>query len=101
MLSYTEPSYDLRLIQKSLSTVKSLRMTLSSRKDAFSLGFDDDEIVSVIQSIAPEDFYKSMPSLKMPDLPNQDVYRVFWNRLYLYIKFQYVNGFLVVSFKLV
>jgi hypothetical protein len=97
--NYTTPTYDLTTIKKSLSSVSKLRMTRSSRLDAVALGFDDQDIVDVIKAVKETDFHKTMPSIKFPQAANQDVYRVHWKSLYLYLKFQYLNGFLVVSFK--
>lgn len=101
MSDYRKPTYDLCTIQQAMNHVGKLRMTKSARTDAVALGLDDQEIIDVLQSIEPSDFYKTMPSITMPDAQNQDVYKVMWEELYLYIKFQYIGGYLVVSFKLV
>jgi motility quorum-sensing regulator/GCU-specific mRNA interferase toxin len=97
--NYTTPTYDLTTVKKNLNSVSKLRMTKSSRLDAVALGFDDQDIVDVIKSVQDTDFHKTMPSIKIPHAPNQDVYKVHWKSLYLYLKFQNLNGFLVVSFK--
>lgn len=99
--SYVRPSYSLLSIQKAFRSVSDLRMTLSARQHAFRLGLDDFEIIHVIQAISTTDFYKSMPSKKWPRSEYQDVYKVHWNGLYLYIKFQRIHGYVVVSFKTV
>lgn len=101
MIGYQTPTYDLCVVQQAMNNVGKLRMTKRARTDAVALGLDDQDIVDVIQSIGPRDFYKTMPSLKLPDAQYQDVYKVVWEELYLYIKFQYIGGYLVVSFKLV
>lgn len=99
--SYSTPTYDLNTIKINMNSVSKLRMTQSSRRSAVALGFDDQDVVDVIQAIRATDFYKTMPSTKIPNAQNQDVYKVHWKSLYLYVKFQFLNGFLVVSFKVV
>ncbi|MBR9906782.1 MAG: hypothetical protein GYB30_01880 [Gammaproteobacteria bacterium] len=42
-----------------------------------------------------------MSSKKIPAAGKQDVYKTYWQGLYLYIKFQDFYGYIVVSFKLV
>jgi len=52
------------------------------------LGYMDEEaILDVIEDIQEDDFYKSMPSEKVPSLW-QDVYRVTHDGNILYIKLQ-------------
>ena len=96
--SYTTPTSNLKDIKKALSSVKTLRMTGSSRFDATNLGLDDQDIVDAIQNIQDLDFYKSMPSYNST-FPYQDVYKFNWRSLYIYAKFQNVNGYFVLSFK--
>jgi len=97
--NFTQPTYDLSSIKAALSSVGSLRMTGSSRVTAVALGFDDQDIVNAIQSIKSSDFYKTMPSQKMPSSPNQDVYKFQFKGIDIYAKFQNLCGFIVVSFK--
>lgn len=82
-----------------LSDVNSLRITGSSRKGALELGFEDQDIVDAIQSIKTTDFYKTMPSQKIPGSANHDVYKFSFKGIGIYAKFQNLNGFIVVSFK--
>nr|WP_012660742.1 type II toxin-antitoxin system MqsR family toxin [Shewanella sp. 33B]ACM47544.1 hypothetical protein [Shewanella sp. 33B] len=96
--SKRKPTYNLTSIQKALKTVKTLKMTFSARRDATDLGFDDQDVISAIQSIQAKDFYKTMPSID-PSYPYQDVYKFMYKELYIYIKFQDINGSFVVSFK--
>lgn len=66
---------------------------------AESLGIALEEIVAIIQSIAPRCFYKSMTSLANAAIW-QDVYRVPWDTLVLYVKFTVDSeGYLVISLK--
>ncbi len=97
-VSFTIPSYDLESIQQALNSVSKLRMTMSARKGAISLGLDDQDIIDAIQSIDHRDFYKTMPS-NNPIFPYQDVYKFHWQALAIYAKFQNVNGYFVLSFK--
>ncbi|MAY41447.1 MULTISPECIES: type II toxin-antitoxin system MqsR family toxin [unclassified Neptuniibacter] len=59
-----KPTYDLDEIKHALNSVTKLRMTLSARQTMFSLGFDEDDAIQVIQALTPIDFYKSMEPQK-------------------------------------
>lgn len=95
------PSYDLSALKNHFDSVDKLRMTRTARESAIQLGFDDYELIEVIQELKKRDFYKSMSSKKIPAAGKQDVYKTYWQGLYLYIKFQDFYGYIVVSFKLV
>ncbi|CAK1720136.1 motility quorum-sensing regulator / GCU-specific mRNA interferase toxin [Vibrio crassostreae] len=101
--SFTTPSYDLYLIKKTFSKVDKLRFTKSARQGYVELGMDEQDVVDVIKSLQPSDFYKTMPSDKRPDLGYFDVYRTSWCGVDIYTKFQDIgSGFIsmyIVSFK--
>ena len=99
-VSFTTPTYDLKAIKKTFNSVGKLKMTGTSRKGATELGFDDQDVVNAIQSISNSDFYKTMPA-NNPNFKQHDVYKFHWKSVHIYLKFQDLNGYLVVSFKLV
>lgn len=77
------------------------RMTVSSRDGARALGFSDEDIIAVIQSLTRSDFYKSMTSKNNHSIW-QDVYKPSYKGIDLYVKFtrDEQNGFyLLISFK--
>ncbi|WP_394230926.1 type II toxin-antitoxin system MqsR family toxin, partial [Shewanella colwelliana] len=95
LISCNKPLLD---IQKFFSSIKNLRMIKTARIDATGLGFDDQDIIDAIQSINNKDFYKTMPS-RTPGYPYHDVYKFMFKDVYVYLKFQDLNGHMVVSFK--
>lgn len=97
-MDQTKPTYKLSDLKKAVGTIKGLRMTGQARKDSTELGFDDQDVVSAIQSITEDKFYKTMAANK-PDLNNHDVYKFIFKDVSLYLKFQDFYGTMVVSFK--
>jgi len=94
------PAYDLDTIKRSLSSVDNLRMTGSAQAAMVSLGFDESDVINVIQALTPNDFHKSMAPRKPGFINWQDVYRPFYSGIQLYMKFQLgPKGQVVVSFK--
>ena len=84
----SKPTYSLARIKKLLCNSSSYVITVEAQKGAASLGYmDEEEILDVIEDIQEDDFYKSMPSEKVPSLW-QDVYRVTHEGNVLYIKLQ-------------
>lgn len=98
-VSFKVPTYNLDSIKTALSSVEKLTMTNIARGCASAMGMDDQDVVDVIQRLKPENFYKTMPSDKCPHLQQFDVYHGDWKGTDIYLKFQFFNGFLVVSFK--
>ena len=75
-------------------------MTGSASRTMFSLGFDEDDVVQVIQALTPSDFFKSMEPNDSGFINWQDVYRPYYKGIQLYVKFQLgPRGQVVVSFK--
>ncbi|MBM5096060.1 type II toxin-antitoxin system MqsR family toxin [Vibrio parahaemolyticus] len=97
--SFTTPTYNLSSLQQAFKSVNTLRMTGTARQGANALGMDDQDVVNAIQCLKPSDFYKTMPSAKMPTAANHDVYKFTWCGKEIYAKFQDLGGFIVVSFK--
>jgi motility quorum-sensing regulator/GCU-specific mRNA interferase toxin len=95
------PHYDLEAIKAAFSSPSDLIATRSAIAGAAALGCGTDEIVSVIQSITREQFYKSMTS-NYDNTVWQDVYHaVDPGGVPLYVKFTDNGGpdFLLLSFK--
>ena len=94
------PTYDLDAIKSSFSEAKRLSATRSAISSAAALGCGRDEIVSLIQTITPRDFQKSMTSYRDHRVW-QDVYYVPFDMGELYVKFTVgvVSDFLLLSFK--
>lgn len=94
------PSYDLIKIKSVFSAVENLRRTNSARQGALDLGFTDQDVVDAIQALTSNDFYKSMPPVHAKFIAWQDVYKSYFKKERLYIKFQVNrNNELLLSFK--
>lgn len=94
-----KPHYSLASIKATFATEASLRMTVTARNTAFALGILQSGVVTIIQSMTREQFYKSMTSLADPRIW-QDVYHVPVESTVLYVKFTTdAEGYLVISFK--
>ena len=100
MVEKSRPHHDLRVIKASFATARDLRITGSALKDAAALGYNSDEIVAVIQSIEPGQFYKSMTAYHDHKIWH-DVYHVLYEGDTLYVKFtdNAVQQMTLLSFK--
>lgn len=85
-------------VVKALIVSGKVRSTKSALVGAAALGFDFAEIVAVIDSLAPTDFYKSMTTHADHKIW-QDVYRLVTRAGEVYLKLTVVDDVLVVSFK--
>lgn len=83
---------------KALITDGKLRTTKSAREGAASLGFAFDDMLAVILSLTPKDFYKSMTT-HADHKVWQDVYRPKTMAGDVYLKLTVVDDVLVISFK--
>ena len=93
------PAYALAGFQREFSSEAALRMTKSAQDSAWSLGLSRIEVVDIIQRTTPACFYKSMTTWGDSRIW-QDVYRVPWNGLLLYLKFSVDDrGRYIVSLK--
>lgn len=94
-----KPTYDLESIKSEFCAVARLRMTRTARNDALALGFLMQDVITVIQSMTRQQFYKSMTS-QADHKVWQDVYHVPASGIVLYVKFTMdVEGKLLISFK--
>lgn len=97
-----KPHYNLEEIKAGFSDPDNLGpMTVTARNTARALMFSDEDIVSVVQSLGPKDFYKSMTSF-LDHTIWQDVYYPKHRGIDLYVKFtrdQENKYYLLISFK--
>ncbi|MGD0661159.1 MAG: type II toxin-antitoxin system MqsR family toxin [Syntrophorhabdales bacterium] len=100
MTEKKKPTYDLEAFKAAFSSVEKLAITGSALRSAAALGFGRVEIVSTLQTMQREHFYKSMTSYSDSRLW-QDVYHVPSPVGTLYVKFtaDVVTEFLLLSFK--
>jgi motility quorum-sensing regulator/GCU-specific mRNA interferase toxin len=75
-----------------------VRSTLSALTGGAALGFDFAGMVTVVLSLTPEDFYKSMTT-HADDQVWQDVYRPTTEAGEVYLKLTVIEDVLIVSFK--
>ncbi|HEY6558480.1 MAG TPA: type II toxin-antitoxin system MqsR family toxin [Polyangiaceae bacterium] len=93
------PHYDLGSIKAAFTTPASLRITKTALTTAEALDLTLEDIVTIIQSIGREHFYKSMTSL-VDHRVWQDVYHAQRGSLVLYVKFTTDSeGYLLISLK--
>lgn len=93
------PHYDLASIKAVFTTPESLRITKTALTTAEALDLGLADIVAIIQGMSREHFYKSMTSTGDHRIW-QDVYRVQFQALVLYVKFTTdPEGYLVISLK--
>ena len=100
MIEKRKPTYDLDAFKAAFSSAAKLAVTGTALRNAAALGFGRTEIVSVIQTMQREHFYKSMPAYA--DYRQwQDVYHVPSSVGELYVKFtaDVITEFLLLSFK--
>jgi motility quorum-sensing regulator/GCU-specific mRNA interferase toxin len=87
-----------------LSTVRALiaagkiRTTVSARLGAMAMGLGFDDVVRIITTLTPSDFYKSMTTTNDHRIW-QDVYRASTANGPAYIKLTVIEEVVVVSFK--
>lgn len=92
-------TYDLEEIKNACSDVDRLRITRSAYRNAVALGMRRGDIVDVVQSLKPSDFYKSMTTYTDSRIW-QDVYHARYGDSVLYVKFMKdYEDYLIVSFK--
>jgi len=77
-------TYDLNQIKEAFSDVDHLRITSTGYRNAVALGMRRSDIVYVVQSLKPSDFYKSMTTYADSRIW-QDVYHAKYGNLVLYV----------------
>ncbi len=94
-----KPHYALGTIKATFVSVRALRITKTAIMCAEALGLELKHIVTIIQGMTREQFYKSMTSHANSAIW-QDVYHVPHGTIVLYVKFTTdAEGYLVISFK--
>lgn len=91
------PHYKLTVI-KNLIDAEKVSSTQSALKGAAALGFDFTDMLAVIQTLTPKDFYKSMTTHQNHTVW-QDVYRPVTECGEVYLKLTVIDDVLIVSFK--
>ena len=100
MTEKRRPTYDLAAFKAAFNEVGKLNVTGTALRSAASLGFGRTEIVTTIQTMRRDHFFKSMTAFADHRLW-QDVYHVPSPVGTLYVKFtaDVVTEFLLLSFK--
>lgn len=100
MAEKRKPTYDLDAFKATFAAVDRLAVTGTALRTAAALGFGRAEIVSTIQTMQRNHFYKSMTTYADSRLW-QDVYHVPSPAGVLYVKFtaDAITEFLLLSFK--
>lgn len=95
-----EPKYNLCTIKLAFNAVDKLNMTASAMQGQYELGFSDQDVVDIIQTLTSADFHKSMPPVHPGFSAWQDVYKPMFKEIELYVKFQIdKRGEVIISFK--
>ena len=92
------PHYALDSIKATFTTAASLRMTKTAQDTALSLGIFLADVVTLIQGMTREHFYKSMTTFENHRIW-QDVYRPETPAGGVYLKLTVLDDVLIVSFK--
>ena len=100
MTEKKKPTYDLEAFQSQFSTVAGLNATGTAIRNGLAIGFTEQGMIDVIQTMRREHFYKSMTSYADYRIW-QDVYHVPSVLGVLYIKFtaNLISDFMLLSFK--
>ena len=91
------PHYALIAVKKLIAAGK-VRATVSALAGGAAVGFGFEEIVSVVATLRPRDFYKSMTTHADHRIW-QDVYRPKTSAGDVYLKLTVLDDVLIVSFK--
>lgn len=92
------PHYELKAIQAQMDAVETLVLTMSARHGIKRAGMTLRQAWLVIRNLGPANFFKSM-TVHADHRVWQDVYHGSFRGKALYIKFQRLDDYIVVSFK--
>jgi motility quorum-sensing regulator/GCU-specific mRNA interferase toxin len=92
------PHYQLKEIQGQMRTVADLYLTKSALHGIRSLHMSEREALQVIQALDSSQFSKSMTTF-VNHRVWQDVYHAKFRGIGLYVKFQKMDVYFVISFK--
>jgi len=85
-------------VVKALLEAGKVRVTHSARCGATALGFGFSDMLGVVMTLEPTDFYKSMTT-HADHAVWQDVYRTSTQAGQVYLKLTVIDDLLIVSFK--
>lgn len=92
------PHYPLAEIQVQMISVQEMNLTVSARTGVRAVGMVQADALAVVQKLTRKNFYKSMTT-HADHRVWQDVYHGQYKGVSLYVKFQRVDVYFVVSFK--
>lgn len=81
-----------------MRTIPAMNLTVTARTGIRAAGMGQADALTAVQNLTRRDFYKSMTTHHDHRLW-QDVYHGQWQGKELYIKFQQLGEYFVVSFK--
>lgn len=81
-----------------MTSVQEMNLTVSAKTGIRAVGMAQAEALAVVQKLTSKNFYKSMTT-HADHRVWQDVYHGQYKGVALYIKFQWVGVYFVVSFK--
>lgn len=90
--------YLLSETQAQMKTIEAMNLTFSAQGGIRAAGMVKAEALEVVRCLTRAEFYKSMTTQKDHRVW-QDVYHGEWRGKSLYVKFQQVGEYFVVSFK--
>ena len=93
-----KPHYLLADIKAQMTTVSEMNLTVSAKLGIRQAGTAAADALAVLCGLTPANFYKSMTTHHDHTIW-QDVYHAAWNGKPLYVKFQRVGVYFVISFK--
>jgi motility quorum-sensing regulator/GCU-specific mRNA interferase toxin len=92
-----KPHYFLKAIQAQMGSPEAMNLTLSALAGIRSTGLSQADALTAIQGLSTADYYKSMTT-NADHRVWQDVYHTEWHETGLYIKFQQMGEYFVISF---
>ena len=96
-----KPAFDLRTVKKLAKNPETRIITRQAFKDTTSLGWNEGDIITCIDQLSSQDFYKSMTTYANSRIW-QDVYYPTYEEVELYVKVQ-IGGadenVVIISFK--
>jgi len=85
-------------VLKAIIQAGKVRITKSALAGGEALGFSFDDIIEIVMTLTPKEFYKSMTTYADPHIW-QDVYRPITSVGEVYLKLIVIDEVLIVSFK--
>ncbi|KAA0894308.1 type II toxin-antitoxin system MqsR family toxin [Oryzomonas japonica] len=92
------PHYDLAVIKRQMDAVETMVLTTSARNGIKKARMSLQQAWQVMQALSLKNFHKSM-TVYGDHKVWQDVYFSEWQGIALYIKFQRLDDYFIISFK--